>query len=94
MKPKLVRLNIVDVDAECNENVELATFLLVNPDKDKLDELKHMIEFRYTYDTDDLTDEEIAAKEEFRDFIWDTVEKFINDNFVVLETDEYYEIEY
>ena len=91
MKPKLVKLEIVDTDVEF-ENPILASCFLVNPDKNKLAELKYMIEHRF--DTDGLTDEEIAAKEEFCDFIWDTVEKFINDNFVVLEVDEFYEIEY
>jgi hypothetical protein len=70
----------------------LRTYFLANPDETKLAELKHMIERRY--DMDDLTDAEIEAREEFCDFIWDTVDKFVNDNFVVLDIDETYEIAY
>ena len=91
MTPKIVRLEIVDTDVEF-ETPLLDTYLLVNPDKDKLAELKHMIEHRF--DFDGLTDEEIEANEKFCDDIWGNIERFIVKNFIVLNIDETYEIEY
>ena len=91
MKLKIVRLEIVDNDEQFDNSL-LTTYLLVNPDWVKLVELKYVIEHRF--DTDGLTDEEIAAKEEFCDNIWRDIELFIRDNFVVLPVDETYVIEY
>jgi hypothetical protein len=91
MTPKIVRLEIVDTDVEFKTPL-LDAYLLVNPDRDKLAELKHMIEHRF--DTDGLTDEEIEANEKFRDDIWGNIARFINENFIVLDLDEIYEIEY
>ena len=88
MKVKLVKLEIVDDAWEDTYN----TYVLVNPDKDKLAKLKQMVEGRW--DTDGLTDEEIAEKEDFCDNIWDRIESFITENFVVLDIDENYEIAY
>jgi hypothetical protein len=91
MKPKIVRLEIVDTDVEFKTPL-LDAYLLVNPDREKLAELKHMIEHRF--DTDGLTDEEIEAKQNFCDDIWGNIERFINENFIVLHLDEIYDIEY
>jgi hypothetical protein len=88
MEARIVRLEIIDDDWRGI----LYSSTLVNPDKDKLTELKHMIEERF--DTDGLTDEEIVQKENFRDFIWDKVHEFISDNFIVLHVNETYEILY
>lgn len=91
---KIVKLDIVDndFDARCCDDKVLRTYYLTDPDETKLAELKHMIEDRH--DFDGLTDEEIEAREEFCDFIWDTVDEFINDNFATLDIDETYEILY
>lgn len=91
---KIVKLDIVDNDFDsryCEDKV-LRTYYLTDPDETKLAELKNMIEHRF--DTDGLTDEEIEAREKFCDFIWDTVDEFINDNFATLDIDETYEIAY
>lgn len=88
MKTKIVRLEIND-DAWQDT---IFTYMLINPNEEKFAELKHMIEHRF--DTDGLTDEEIAEKENFRDFIWDRVDEFIKANFIVLDIDETYEILY
>lgn len=88
MKVKLIKLEIVDNDWQDTYN----TYLLVNPNASKLATLKQMVEHRF--DTDGLTDEEIAEKENFCDNIWDRITDFINENFVVLEMDETYEIAY
>ncbi len=91
---KIVRLDIVDNDFDwrCCDDKVLNTYYLIDPDETKLAELKNMIEHRF--DTDGLTDEEIEAKEKFCDFIWDEVEKFINENFNTLDINETYEIAY
>ena len=91
MKAKIVKLEIKDNDTAYPMRI-LDTYLLLNPDKTKLAELKHMIEHRF--DMDGLTDEEIEAREEFCDFIWGKVDKFITDNFIVLNIDKTYEISY
>lgn len=89
MKPKIVKLQILDYDANCEILFE---YYLVNPDENKLSELKQMIEDRYNHDG--LTDEEIEAREKFCDFIWDEIEEFIDNNFGTLDIDETYEIAY
>jgi hypothetical protein len=91
---KIVKLDIVDNDFDwrCCDDKALNTYYLIDPDETKLAELKNMIEHRF--DTDGLTDEEIEAKEKFCDFIWDEVEKFINENFNTLDINETYEIAY
>ncbi len=88
MKQKLVRLDFVD-----NALDELLdNYVLVDPDENKLAELKQMVETRW--DTDGLTDEEIAAKDELCDNIWERIEQFIAENFIVLDISETYEIWY
>ena len=94
MTAKIIRLDIVDDDFDaryCNDRV-LRTYYLVNPSEIKLDALKRTIEGRF--DTFGLTDEEIEAREKFCDFIWDEVDKFITENFIVLDINETYEISY
>ena len=91
MKLKIVKLEIRDNDI----SETLHTCYLINPDASKLAELKHMIEHRWIYGfTTDMTDEEIAKAEEFVDNIWDNVGKFIDENFVVINVEETYEIAY
>lgn len=89
MKLKIVKLQIVDYDA--NGEI-LFEYDLINPDRHKLAELKQMIENRHDYGG--LTDKEIEAKEELCDFIWDKVNDFIAENFIVLNIGETYEIAY
>ena len=91
MKLKIVKLQIIDYDANGEIQRE---YDLVNPDRKKLEELKHMIEDRFDYQFEDLSDEEIKDAEEFCDAIWDIIHNFINKNFIVLNIDETYEIAY
>ena len=91
MTPRIVKLDIMDNDV-AYDNRLLDTYVLINPDENKLAELKQMIETRF--DTDGLTDKEIRAKETFRDNIWFRIDEFIAKNFVVLNIDETYEIAY
>ena len=92
MKLRVVKLEIIDYD---NGGTILHECDLVNPDMKKLAELKEMIENRFEYMYEDgLSDEDIRKAEEFRDFIWDKVHEFIAENFVVLKTDQTYEISY
>lgn len=88
-KQNHVLLKIVD------EEDTLDTFYLINPDPVKLRELKNMIEHRFDYETDDaLTDEQVKACESFNDNVWDNIYAFIQQNFIVLDVDEVFEIQY
>lgn len=94
MKARIVKLEIIDTDVEFNTPI-LATIYLISPDEKKLAELKHMIEHRHDALFDEnATDEEIVAAEELCDNIWDNIYGFIEANFVVLDINETYEIEY
>lgn len=95
---KIVEVTIFDPDwsdgNNCPDGV-LARYLLVNPDEEKLEELKRMIEHRFDYQTDDsISDEEIEKAEAFCDNIWERVGAFIADNFVSLNVDKKFKIEY
>lgn len=95
---RIVRVNIKDDeligDAVYPDGI-LKTYCLINPDEEKLAELKHMIEnrFDYQYD-DDLTDEEVESAEKFCDSIWENIDTFVHDNFSILLDVYEYEIEY
>lgn len=92
MKLNIIRLEIIDYDA--NSEI-LLEYDLVNPDRKKLAELKHMIEHRSDALFDEnATDEDIIRAEQFNDNIWENVEKYIAENFVVLPINETYEIAY
>ena len=79
-----------------DEGEALDTFFLVNPEPKKLEELKQLIEHRFDYEDklDELSPEEIAQGEELVNNIWDRIHEFINANFVVLDVQSVYEIEY
>lgn len=92
MKLQIVKLEIIDYDANGEILLELD---LINPDRKKLAELKQMIEHRNDALFDEnATDEEIVAREEFNDFVWDKVFEFIAENFVVIDISTTYEIAY
>lgn len=92
MKLKIVKLQIIDYDA--NGEI-LSEYDLINPDKTKLKELKHMIEHRNDYMfAENITDEEFDKAEELSNNIWEAIDLFISTNFVILNIDQTYEIAY
>ena len=95
---RIVRVNIKDnelVGDVVYPDGVLKTYCLINPDEEKLEELKRMIENRFEYQYDDgLTDEEIRNAEEFCRSIWENIDNFVQDNFHVLFDVYEYEIEY
>lgn len=76
---KYTTLKIVDYSADIGEQI-LDTFILKNPDVEKLNQLKYSIETRY-----DNGDEHIID--------WAYIYDYINNNFETINT-EYYEIEW
>jgi hypothetical protein len=98
MKLKIVKLEIKDNDLvgmTDYPNGVLDTYYLVNPNKDKLAELKHIIEHRFDYQyNDNISDEEFEKAREIDDNIWEAIDMFISANFVTLDIDEIYEIAY
>lgn len=69
----IVRLDIVDNDWTESEQI-LFTFYLVNPDKDKLNALKEMIENRFDADYE---------------FTWDVMFDYIETNFETIDIDSF-----
>lgn len=76
---RLVKLDIVDKDLPSSQQLQ-ATFYLVDPDPEKLQELKYMIETRF----DNAPDNEVD---------WSTIYDFIDANFKTLTVDTF-EIEW
>lgn len=72
---KIVRLDIVDYDADYSERLQ-GTFYLVNPDEEKLMQLKYMIETRF----DNAPDNEID---------WSTIYDYINENFEKIDVEKF-----
>lgn len=93
----IVEVTIVDPDWADSENLNgvLGRYLLVNPDEDKLKTLKQMIENRFDYQNDKtISNEEIEKAENFCDNIWDHIGVFIEENFISLDVDREFEIQY
>lgn len=76
---KYVTLKIVDYSADVGEQI-LDTFILKNPDAEKLKQLKHSIETRYDNGDENIID-------------WAYIYDYINSNFEIINT-QYYEIEW
>ena len=95
---KIVEVKVVDHDWDDNSSYPggvLNTYYLVNPDPEKLNTLKKMIETRFDYGSNEvLSDEEYREAENFCDHIWENIEEFIKENFVSLNIAEVLEISY
>ena len=92
---EIVKVDIIDNDLSYNENPILDTYYLIDPDREKLQQLKEMIENRFEYQYDEtLSDEEIIVKELIVDNIWDCIYDFITTNFKILDINEVFEIKY
>ena len=94
MKLKIVRLEINDADLVGADKL-LDTYHLVNPNEDKLALLTHMVEHRFDYLYDNnISDEDFEKAEELSGNIWEAIDLFISTNFIVLDIDETFEINY
>ena len=76
---KHVTLKIIDYSADNGEQV-LDTFVLKNPDFEKLEQLKYSIETRHYNGDNNIID-------------WAYIYDFINENFEIVNT-EYFEIDW
>ena len=90
---KIIKVDFMDYDVKCGADKCLTTYYLIDPNKDKLSELKQLVEGRFDYKDDDtLSDKQVKQAEEFAWFAWDFIDEFIQKNFKVLTIDEHYEI--
>ena len=96
--PNIIRFEINDNDYTCCENRLVEVYYLVNPDREKLNKLQHLIndrhrlyeelEEKYNYNIpyDTLSDEEKMINNMVD--VWsDEVSKFIKDNFQTIDVD-------
>lgn len=91
---RIVKLDIVDNEVFDGSPV-LETYYLIDPDKEKLRQLKHMVENRLDYEYDDtLSEEEYSYAEERANNPWEFIDLFIAMNFKTLDIDELFEINY
>lgn len=102
---KVIQLKIIDNELsdfrdesyhESYPNGLLRSYLLVNPNEDKLKELKQIVEHRRDFEDnfEELSDEEYQKLDEFADSIWDYIEDFIEKNFTVIKIDDTFDISY
>ena len=85
---KIVRVDIVDRDLGYGENPILDSYYLIDPDKEKLEELQHKLKARLDYDYDEtLSEEESEYLREIYNDPWGFIELFIETNFKTLNID-------
>lgn len=93
MKAKIVKLEFVDKDVDVGENSIQQQYYLLNPDKEKLQELKSLVENRFDYmSNDNLTDEQYLKAQELDNNIWEAIDLFVEVNFVVLDIENSFTI--
>lgn len=89
---KIVKLDFMD-NEYCDDR-PLDTYYLIDPDKEKLKELKQIIEHRWDYEYDDtLSEEEYEHAREIDNDPWGFIDLFISINFKTLDIDTF-EINY
>lgn len=74
---KYMRVDIVDNDCVYDSRV-MDTYILINPNKEKLEELQNLLNERF--ENDDM------------DIDYGIIHDFISDNFEILDIDDYAEI--
>jgi hypothetical protein len=95
MKAKIIKLELVDKDVGVGENPIQQQYYLLNPSKEKLQELKSLVENRFDYmSNDDLTDEQYLKAQELVDNIWEAIDLFVTANFIVLDIEDNFKINY
>ena len=95
MKAKIIKLEFVDKDVNVGENPIQQQYYLLNPNKEKLQELKSLVENRFDYmSNDSLTDEQYLKAQELDDNIWEAIDLFVSANFIVLDIEDSFEINY
>lgn len=95
MQVKYVKVDIIDREVDVGENPIQQTYTLMNPNMNKLKQLKYLIENRHNYKFDkNLSKQDIQKCEEFCDNVWENIDTFVQENFVTIDIDEVYEIKY
>lgn len=95
MKAKIIKLEFVDKDVDIGEDSIQQQYYLLNPNKEKLQELKSLVENRFDYmSNDNLTDEQYLKAQELVDNIWEAIDLFVSANFIVLDIEDSFEINY
>jgi hypothetical protein len=79
---EIVKLQFHDADINEKDGI-LKTYYLVNPDREKLIELRDMVENRF--DDENYDD---------RDGYWDKIDEFVQQNFSAIEIADTFIIEY
>lgn len=86
---KIVRLDFVDTDPQPDIGRVLISYYLVNPDMEKLEEIRKRVEARFDglYDSDpENEDEEIRDEPTFGGI--DEVEELLKENFLLIHLDK------
>lgn len=81
MEKKFVRVDIVDNDVDYGGERVMDTYILVNPDMEKLKELQEKLDDRY-YEENEFSSD------------YGTIDDYIMENFEVLKMSDFIEIEW
>lgn len=91
---KIVRVDFKDCSIFDGTPI-LDTYYLIDPDEEKLKELKRKVETRFDYEYDNtLSEEEYEYMREIADDPWGFIDLFVELNFKTLNIDEVFEIDY
>ena len=86
---KIVRVDFKDCSIFDGTPI-LDTYYLIDPDEEKLKELKRAVETRFDYEYDDnLSEEEYEHMREIADDPWGFIDLFISINFKTLNIDTF-----
>lgn len=79
---EVIKLQFHDADINERDGI-LKTYYLIAPDMDKLIELRNMVENRFN-----------DGNYDDRDDYWDVIDKFVHENFSLIEIADTFVIEY